>query len=188
MPFALPRDWAAAPCLDLINSRWNDHLGSGETYDRLPEPRFRRAFLKRWGYRVGDPDDPSARARLLSLRSLLRGVLEHYIAGRPVPISMRRRLEAEINKAPISMRLAPSAEGYTLSAGRVGESWDVVTSDIAMSAARLMSDKATVKVCANPDCSWVFTDMSKPKTRRWCNVSVCGSLVNVRHHRAARHD
>jgi len=101
---------------------------------------------------------------------------------------MRRRLEAEINKAPISMRLAPSAEGYTLSAGRVGESWDVVTSDIAMSTARLMSDKATVKVCANPDCSWMFTDESKPKTRRWCNVSVCGSLVNVRHHRAARHD
>jgi predicted RNA-binding Zn ribbon-like protein len=101
---------------------------------------------------------------------------------------MRKRLESEINRAPVSMRLVSSADGYTLSAGREGALWDVVTSDIAMSAARLISDKATVKVCANADCSWMFTDESKPKTRRWCNVSVCGSLVNVRHHRAARHD
>jgi predicted RNA-binding Zn ribbon-like protein len=108
--------------------------------------------------------------------------------GRTLPISMRRRLESEINRAPISMRLIGSADGYTLSAGRAGDSWNVAISDIAMSAARLMSDKAAVRVCANPDCSWMFTDESKPKTRRWCNVSVCGSLVNVRHHRAARHD
>jgi len=188
LPSPLPRDWATAPCLDLINSHWSDHLGTGEIYDRLPEPRFRRAFLKRWGYRVADPDDPGGRARLLTLRSLLRDILEQYIAGRPLPRSMRKRLESEINRAPVSMRLVRSADGYTLSAGREGALWDVVTSDIAMSAARLMSDKATVKVCANPDCSWMFTDESKPKTRRWCNVSVCGSLVNVRHHRAARHD
>ncbi len=188
MPSPLPRDWATAPCLDLINSRWNDHLGTGETYDRLPEPRFRRAFLKRWGYHVADPDEASARARLASLRDLLRGVLEHYIAGRPLPASMRHKLEAEINRAPISMRFARSADGYILSAGREGALWDVVTSDIAMSAAKLMADRATVKVCANADCSWMFTDESKPKTRRWCNVSVCGSLINVRSHRAARHD
>jgi len=188
LPSPLPRDWASAPCLDLINSRWNDHLGTSETYDRLPEPLFRRAFLKRWGYRVPDPDDARARARLASLRALLRGVLEHYIAGRPLPPSMRRKLDAEINRAPISMRLTRSAEGYTLSAGRVGESWDIVTSDIAMSAARLISDGAAVKVCANPDCSWMFTDESKPRNRRWCNVSVCGSLINVRSHRTARHD
>lgn len=188
MPSPLPRDWAAAPCLDLINSRWNDHLGSGETYDRLPEPRFRRAFLQRWDYRVSNPDDASARARLASLRTLLRSILESYVAGRPLPGSLRRRLEAEINKAPISMRLIRSRDGYALSAGRAGQSWDVVTSDIALSAAQLMADQAVVKVCANPHCSWMFTDESKPRTRRWCNVSVCGSLINVRRHRAARHD
>jgi len=86
------------------------------------------------------------------------------------------------------MRLIASAEGYTLSGGRAGGAWDVVMADIATSVARLMADKATVKVCANPNCSWMFTDESKPKTRRWCNVSVCGSLINVRHHRAGRHD
>jgi predicted RNA-binding Zn ribbon-like protein len=188
LPSPLPRDWAAAPCLDLINSRWSDHLGSGQHYDRLPEPRFRRAFLKRWGYRVGDPDDAAARMRLASLRMFLHGVLEHYMAGRPLTRSMQRRLESELNRAPISMRLVRSPVGYSMLAGRAGDSWDVVTSEITTSAVRLMSDHASVKVCANPDCSWMFVDETRPKSRRWCNVSVCGSLVNVRRHRAGRHD
>src|SRR5258706_6454517 len=104
LPSPLPRDWATTPCLDLINSHWNDHLGTGETYDRLPEPRFRRAFLKRWGYRVADADDPAGRARLVKLRTLLPDVLEPYIAGRQLPPSMRQRLASEIYPASFSVR------------------------------------------------------------------------------------
>ena len=188
LPGPLPRDWGAAPSLDLINSHWNDHLGSGETYDRLPEPRFRRAFLKRWHYEVADPDDVAARARLRSLRSFLRVVLEMYISRRPLSPSMRNRLESEVNRAAMALRLTHGAAGYELSVEHWGAAWDVVTADIATSAARLMTEGASVKVCANPDCSWMFMDETKPRTRRWCNVSVCGSLVNVRRHRAARHD
>lgn len=86
------------------------------------------------------------------------------------------------------MRLTRASRRYDLSVGRAAVGWDAVTSEIATSAARLMSDNASVKVCANPDCTWMFIDETKPRTRRWCNVSVCGSLVNVRRHRAGRHD
>jgi predicted RNA-binding Zn ribbon-like protein len=184
----LPHDWTAAPCLDLINSRWNNHLGSGEVYDRLPLPRFRRAFLKRWNYHVGNPDDARARARLVSLRTLLRDVLERYGSKRPISVTLQRRLELEINRAPMALRMKRGPDGYSLVVARSGNEWDVVMSDIAASAARLMAEHASVKVCANPNCSWMFTDESKPRNRRWCNVAVCGSLVNVRRHRAARHD
>jgi len=188
LPGPLPRDWGATPCLDLINSHWNDHLGSGETYDRLREPRFRLTFLKRWQYEVADPDDVAARARLRSLRSFLRGVLEMYISGRPLSPSMRKRLESEVNRAAMALRLTHGGGGYELSVEHSGAAWDVVTADIATSAARLMTEGTSVKVCAKPDCTWMFVDETKPRTRRWCNVSVCGSLVNVRRHRAARHD
>ena len=56
--------------------------------------------------------------------------------------------------------------------------------ETATSAVRLMSERRTVKVCANPDCTWMFVDESKPGTRRWCNPGVCGSLVNVRRYRS----
>ncbi|MFI5283336.1 MAG: CGNR zinc finger domain-containing protein [Candidatus Dormibacterales bacterium] len=184
LPGPLPHDWGATSSLDLINSRWSDHLGSGRYYDRLPDSRFRVAFLKRWSYRVDDPDDASAVSRLHSLRASLRNLLEQYMSGRPLRRATLHGVEAEMNRAPIGLRFRRDRDVYSLSIEHVGSGWDATTSDIAMSAARLISGRATIRVCANPDCSWMFEDATRSKTRRWCNVSVCGSLVNVRRHRA----
>jgi predicted RNA-binding Zn ribbon-like protein len=181
LPSPLPTDWAVEPCLDLINSRFNDHLGSGEVYDRLPDARFRRAFLQRWGYRVRKPDDAAAIPRLNHLRALLRSALESYVARTEIAPRLRKALETEMNRAPLRLSL----EGE-LRLVRSGGDWDRVTSEIATSAARLMAQGKRVKVCANPDCSWMFVDQSRPGTRRWCNVGVCGSLINVRNFRAGR--
>jgi predicted RNA-binding Zn ribbon-like protein len=170
--------------LDLINSRWSDHLGSGRFFDRLPEPVWRRWFLERWGYRVDDPDDEAARARLAELRALLRNALELHISGRPIRPSIKRELESEMNRAPVTLSLGGAPGGYKLSLNRSGDAWDIVTSEIATSAARLMSELQAIKECANPHCSWMFVDQSRPRSRRWCEVSVCGSLANVRRHRA----
>ena len=186
IPSPVPHDWGIAPCLDLINSRWRDHLGSGRVYDRLPNPVFRRALLERWHYDVEDPDDAGAQARLGSMRTLLRGLLEQYLSGRRLGRSMQRKLELEINRAEMAFRLSTESGGYALSIQRSGAGWDLVTSDIAMSAARLIADGALVKQCANPSCTWMFVDETRSGTRRWCNVSICGSLINVRRHRAQR--
>jgi predicted RNA-binding Zn ribbon-like protein len=186
LPSPIPTDWAVEPCLDLINSRFNNHLGSGEVYDRLPEARFRRAFLNRWRFDVGDPDDAVALARLRRLRSLLREVLESYIARTRVPEHLHRSLELEMNRAQLKLSLDQKPGAYELALRRSGRDWDRVTAEIATSAGRLIAERRRVKVCANPECSWMFVDQSRPGTRRWCNVGVCGSLMNVRHFRAAR--
>jgi predicted RNA-binding Zn ribbon-like protein len=182
----IPTDWAVEPCLDLINSRFNDHLGSGEVYDRLSEPRFRRAFLERWRFEVGDPDDSRAVPRLRRLRTLLREVLETYIVAGDLTADLRTALEVEMNRAPLRLGLEQTRDGYELAMRRSGREWDGVMAEIATSAARLIAEQRRVKVCANSECSWMFVDQSRPGTRRWCNVGVCGSLMNVRHFRAAR--
>lgn len=185
MPGPLPNQWALEPSLDLVNTRWKDHVGSGVFHDRLPSPIWRRAFLKRWGYRVSDPDDASARTRLARLRTLLRACLERHIASGQLTPAMRRELEVEINRASLVLRVArrDGIEGLTLD--RSGDAWDVVLADIATSAVRMMAERRVVKVCANPDCTWMFVDESRSGSRRWCDVSICGSLINVRRHRAA---
>jgi predicted RNA-binding Zn ribbon-like protein len=78
-------------------------------------------------------------------------------------------------------------DGYRLSLNRSGNDWDIVIAEVATSAVTVMTEQRTIKKCANSDCSWMFVDESKPRSRRWCNVSICGSLVNVRRHRARRH-
>lgn len=180
---ALPRQWAQEPCLDLINTRFNDHLGSGSVNDRLPMTEWRRAFLKRWHYPVPDPDDPRGIARLAELRQVLRLALERYAESGQLKSSVRRQLEAEMNRAGLSVRIVGRPGAEALKVERNGSPWDVVTADIATSAMRLIGERRIVKVCANPDCSWMFEDLSKSGSRRWCDVSVCGSLINVRRHR-----
>jgi predicted RNA-binding Zn ribbon-like protein len=145
---------------------------------------WRRAFLRQWHFRVDDPDDDSARSRLSLQRTVLRRVLESYMSSRPLGPSLRRALEAQMNRAPAVLSISGGPGAYGLALKRSGAAWDVVTAEIATSAARLISQQRAVKECANPDCSWLFVDESKPRSRRWCDVSICGSLVNVRRHRA----
>ena len=181
---ALPNEWAPEPCLDLINTRFNDHLGSGTVHDRLPLPVWRRAFLKHWNYRVEDPDDPVAVAGLAALRTLLRKALVRYSEGGALTAPARRQIELEINRAPLVVRIVDQDGTQGLTLQRAGQQWDVVTADIATSAMRLIGEHKRIKVCANASCSWMFEDESKSGSRRWCDVSICGSLVNVRRHRA----
>lgn len=184
MPSPIPHDWTPSPALDLVNSRWRDHKGSGRYFDRIPEPLFRRAFLKRWGYRVTDPDSRDGIARLQALRPVLRRVMDAYSAGRALSPALRRQLELEANRAPAVLRLRRFEGRDELAFEHAGDEWDVVSSEIAANAASLIAERAAVKECANPSCSWMFIDQTKARSRRWCNVSVCGSLVNVRRHRS----
>ena len=91
-----------------------------------------------------------------------------------------------MNRAPTWLAMSSRPGGYELSLVRLGDDWAAVMAEVATSAGRLISQRRRLKVCANPHCSWMFVDASRPGTRRWCDTSICGSLVNVRRHRAAR--
>jgi predicted RNA-binding Zn ribbon-like protein len=56
---------------------------------------------------------------------------------------------------------------------------------VAASYARLVIGGGInrVRVCANPDCSYIFYDDSRNASRRWCDVGICGNLLRVRRHR-----
>src|SRR5438034_6620022 len=151
MRSSIPMDWGVQPCLDLINSRFNDHLGSGVVYDRLRDPVFRRAFLERWHYTVGRPDDARSVSRLARLRGVVREALESYIAGRDLPSFLREDLEQEMNRAPMRLALVQGDGASELVLERLGPEWDLVTADIATSAGRLIAERRKVKVCANPN-------------------------------------
>lgn len=43
---------------------------------------------------------------------------------------------------------------------------------------------ARIKTCPGQNCGWKFLDQSKNKSRRWCDMSVCGNLAKARNYRA----
>lgn len=47
---------------------------------------------------------------------------------------------------------------------------DILTSD----------DVVRIRVCAAPDCSWLFLDRSRGRRRKWCDMSTCGNRAKAR--------
>ncbi len=53
---------------------------------------------------------------------------------------------------------------------------------VIQSAADLVTstDISRVRVCAAPDCNWLFLDTSRGGRRRWCDMSTCGNRAKAR--------
>ena len=55
---------------------------------------------------------------------------------------------------------------------------------IVMAAADLLtsSDVKLVRWCEAPECQWLFLDNSRNRSRRWCDMKVCGNRAKARRH------
>jgi predicted RNA-binding Zn ribbon-like protein len=56
---------------------------------------------------------------------------------------------------------------------------------VLWSAARLLAapELAHLRKCAAPNCGWLFVDTTRNRSRRWCDMRVCGNRDKVRRHR-----
>jgi predicted RNA-binding Zn ribbon-like protein len=184
-PGAIPHTISTHVCVDFVNSRFTDHTGNGQVYDRLELEEWQWWFSERCGVDVERPPSPAMRRRLIGLRDLLRRLLE----SRRVPDD---RALSELNlflDAPSqSWELARVPHGVELR--RVWRPWDwrtVMAITVASYGELVASgENQPVRVCANPDCTFMFVDESRNQSRRWCEPAACGNLVKVRRHRAQR--
>lgn len=57
---------------------------------------------------------------------------------------------------------------------------------ILQSAADLLTsaDLARLRQCNGHNCTWLFLDRSKNKSRRWCDMQICGNRAKSRRHYA----
>jgi predicted RNA-binding Zn ribbon-like protein len=100
--------------------------------------------------------------------------------------------------APEDVAALNAALGEALAAARIvprqrGFAWDWTEDPSALqrplwpvvrSAAEMLTSNEVVAVrkCAAADCAWVFMDQSKNRSRRWCDMRVCGNRAKVRRH------
>ncbi|MGI5353426.1 CGNR zinc finger domain-containing protein [Streptomyces sp. CA-250714] len=55
---------------------------------------------------------------------------------------------------------------------------------IAWSELALTGEATRLKRCAEHGCAWVFWDVSKNRSRRWCSMRVCGNRAKARRYTA----
>ena len=64
------------------------------------------------------------------------------------------------------------------------EKLERVNWQIVRSAADLLTSEKlhSVRACAAEDCRWLFLDISKNHSRRWCDMETCGNQAKARRH------
>jgi predicted RNA-binding Zn ribbon-like protein len=145
--------------------------------------------LPEWAGVVGVPYageiGPRSRAALADLREfreVLREALRHWRAGEPASPALIARLNHELARDPRHVSLREQAGVLVTEMVSTGDPLNRLYADLAASLAMMLGrdDPSRYRACANESCRFTFYDDSKPGTRRWCSMELCGGRAKAR--------
>jgi predicted RNA-binding Zn ribbon-like protein len=184
---AIPRHPSEFACIDLINSAFTNHLGTGPAIDRLALERWQAWFLERHALTL-----TARRAvpveELAALRRCLRAVLERWAGTGCLSARDLRALDGWLRDPALLQRVRDIDGRPKVVLEPVSRDWRWVMAAVAGSAVELIGLDAPqrLKICTNPNCSWMFYDRTLNRSRRFCSTSPCASVVRVRRFRGER--
>jgi predicted RNA-binding Zn ribbon-like protein len=123
--------------------------------------------------------------RGIALREALYRICKAIMTGRRPQTVDLEILNEELVRARTHERLTHEARRFTWElVGREAE-WDRMLWSIAQSAAELLTtgDLSRLRECCGEECGWVFEDISRNRSRQWCDMQDCGNLAKVRRYR-----
>jgi len=171
-------------CLDLMNSLYQD--GFGNVTDFLLDSSWVRVFLRHWGFGLESPAS-SAHAEMAEIRTHLRQMAEKVSSGRKISRGDLKVLNQAL-RTPTYQQISVSHGSLRTELRPANSDWAWVRSRVAASFAEVLARHGSqrLKMCPNTGCGWIFYDMTKGGTRRWCNDRRCGNRDRVRRARARR--
>jgi predicted RNA-binding Zn ribbon-like protein len=125
------------------------------------------------------PTHTRARATLIQTRETLRAFLADQLetdARESVNAILRRGAERPVFAGKALVTEIEGSPGWRAP-------WRAARDLIALHA----EYPGRIRSCANPDCPLYFLDTSRPGTRRWCSMSVCGNRDKTRRHYQRHH-
>ena len=186
-------------CLDFCNTT-RDRRGTPEErltdYGELVGWSWRAGILNaeeaarlKRGARRSPTEALAVHERALALREAVHDLLLAAATRRRVPGEALETLNGELGHALARSQVVPADGGYTWIWAEGGRALDSMLWPIARSAADLLTggDLDAVRECAGRSCGWLFLDTSRTRTRRWCDMRLCGNRAKARrHHERAR--
>jgi len=198
----MPNLIGGALCLDFVNTVDPRHAPGRRDYlDSYPA-------LVAWGSHAGAIDagqgerlgeaaagDPAEAERVLGrairLREALYPLFSRAARGQPPGPDDLSVLQAELTRALPHFLLTWSPGGYVREWEQDSSALDQVLWAVAWSAAELVLHGPLDRIRECPgqgNCGWVFLDLSKNASRRWCDMRVCGNRAKARRHYARAQD
>jgi predicted RNA-binding Zn ribbon-like protein len=135
---------------------------------------------------VDEKDARRILASTVELREALSAVLYAWIDGGKTPAGQVKILEKYFQEAALRRCLRADKSHLTWSWGPTEEQAEIPLWKLAQAASDLLvsSDAEMVKDCGDPTCRWLFLDLSKNHTRRWCDMKTCGNRMKARRFQA----
>jgi predicted RNA-binding Zn ribbon-like protein len=120
----------------------------------------------------------------LALRELIYRVFSLIAHGHVPTNSDIEELNHTLSRSLARMRLVSTHDSFEWGWAEDGTRlerplWHVVQSAAALLTAGKLD---RVRQCADGLCGWLFFDMSKNRSRRWCSMEDCGNRAKARRH------
>lgn len=187
---------AGQPAVDLVNTMdWRFRESGSEellnTYEDLLRFTEQSGLLSPRQSRALRRADGAGTARVLQqardLREAASSVFYAMVDEMEPPVESTLKIDRYMHTAqanhvlrwtPAGMRLVwPQENDPALPLWRLA----LATADVLTSAA-----VSSLHACANPECRWLFLDLSKNHMRRWCDMKICGNRTKARRFRQQR--
>jgi predicted RNA-binding Zn ribbon-like protein len=126
-------------------------------------------------------------ARLRELRALLQRIFQMRLSGQAPSHRDLGRLSADFAEAARASRLRVAARTRRsrplpvireITAKNAGDA--LLRFRIVEAAVALLVSNAMRRVKSCPSCGWLFLDVSKNRSRRWCSMDTCGATAKAR--------
>jgi predicted RNA-binding Zn ribbon-like protein len=157
--------------------QWANEAGllSGADHDRLT------AYYDR-----NPREATAALAKGTAIRELLLSIFAGFANGRSVSSQRLSELNSALAQAPGFLYVMKKSESDRIEAEWMSAAPGLsqVFFAVLTSAAELLaSDRlGRIRECASADCTWLFIDESRNRSRRWCDMSSCGNRMKARRH------
>ena len=129
------------------------------------------------------PGDAAATlARAVTLREAIFGTFARVTEERPPEATDVAALNGALVRALPHLRIEASGDGFTWTWHAEAGDFDRMLWTVARSAADLLvsdDERGRVRRCAGTDCDWLFMDMSRNSSRRWCDMRSCGNRAKA---------
>ena len=123
-------------------------------------------------------------ARAIELRQMLYRLFAAVAAGRRPAAADLDTLNAALAQAVPHQRVVAGGAGFTWAWEEESAALDRVLWSVLRGAAELLTSARLPRVrqCGGEHCGWLFLDETKNRSRRWCEMSVCGNRAKARRH------
>lgn len=139
------------------------------------------ASLRAWG-EAHPRMAARALAEAIDLREAIAAVLQAVARGEDLPAGPLERLDVACREAWRARRLCADGRAAAWHWGDGPPMADQPAWGAALDAARILTSDAReqVRECGDDQCGWLFLDVSRNRSRRWCTMQGCGNRNKVR--------